>query len=658
MTAHIGSPPLAACGDIVRALPTPAALVDDDGRVLVASQSVNAEVGEQLVVMHADNDGGVSDGVGGRTRWRIRRVGDSEPLHLATIERFGTGDHMLRRFFADSDKLYVTCDQAGRIIDWNDAWTDVFGYSDPELIGLDAWTLLPPEDLAMRAVVEDNLRRHGRAEPSWRMRAADDSYRVIEWVLMFDPTSGRCFGIGKSVANTTTPSDELHRRAYTDDLTGLASRSRTIAELASHLRSGSTPALLFCDLDQFKVINDSLGHISGDHLLAGLGHRLSAALNDATTMVGRLGGDEFAVVIDDATLASAKATASKAFEAIRSPFEVAGRSVTVGMSVGICVAEGHETDTAELMFERADLAVYRAKERGRNQAVVFGPQLQEQVDRRFEIETALRSGLANNEFEPWFQPVVNIRSTEIVGVEALLRWRRDSNRVIAPSSFLDIAIETGLITEIGRQMIDRALGGFSSIGNSMGPEVWLTLNVSARELMDTGFTEWFVNRVGAAELRPSQIVLEITESVAIEEQSLSDQLSVLRALGFRIALDDFGTGHSSLAHLRTLPIDMVKIDRTFVANLVDDPTTRALTTSVVDMCGALGLSVVFEGVETKAESIAVVQAGGEFAQGFLHARPMPVSDLQWRTVSAALVRRLGQKNLAQIEAAAAAAASR
>ena len=149
--------------------------------------------------------------------------------------------------------------------------------------------------------------------------------------------------------------------------------------------------------------------------------------------------------------------------------------------------------------------------------------------------------------------------------------------------------------------------------------------------------------MGAAGLRPSQIVIEITESVAIEEHALSDQLTVMRAMGFRIALDDFGTGHSSLAHLRTLPIDMVKIDRSFVADLVEDATTRALTRSVVDLCEALGLSVIFEGVETKAESIAVVQAGGEFAQGFLHARPMPVADLHWRTVGAALARRLGAR---------------
>lgn len=630
----------AAWNELVLALPMPAALVDPRGHILHAGRWVDLAKGEQLVVLGSEPTG-VAVGTAPNTRWRIRAVRPGTQVYLATIERFGTDHHMMHRYFASTDKLYVVYDQTGKTIEWNTAWQRILGYSDEDMLGLDGWGLLPPEDHEMRLVIEDELRKRGRSEPCWRTKAVDGSYRTIQWTLLFDPAGGRCFGIGTDVSEDLPPSDDhRYRRTYTDDLTGLASRSRTVAELARHLRGDGMPAVLFCDLDHFKVVNDSLGHAVGDRLLASLGERLSNSLDSRQVMVGRLGGDEFAVVIADGGLSAAEAAADRAFQAISQEFAVVGRSVKIGMSIGICVAEPDVPQSAEIMFERADMAVYQAKENGRNQSVVYGPELQLRVDRRFELEAALRSGLDRHEFEPWFQPVMNVRRGEIVGVEALLRWRRDNGEILEPGSFLDVAIASGLITPIGRQMIDQALLEFGSIGGGMTEEIWLTLNVSAREMMHEGFTKWFVDRVGHAGLRPSQIVIEITESVAIEEHALSDELTILRALGFRIALDDFGTGHSSLAHLRTLPIDTVKIDRSFVADLVDDPTTRALTRSVVDLCEALGLTVIFEGVETWAESQAVLQAGGEYAQGFLHSRPMPVSDLQWRTVGAALARRL------------------
>lgn len=668
VTADMGTASLSAWTELVRVLPTPAALLDPNGRVLASSRWTEQEPGTQLIDMSTASKG-IAKGIDGTTRWRVRPIRKGEPTMLATIERLGAADHMLRRFFAGTDKLFVVYDQAGRAIEWNSAWQSVLGYSDDDMLGLDAWALLPTEARELQAVVEQDLRKRGRSEPSWRMRGKDGSYHLIQWVLLYDPTVGRCFGVGHNMtaeqrqlkqekqekqeqpARTEVPreaatlsdrQDELHRRAYTDDLTGLASRTRTVAELDRHLRTDGVPAVLFCDLDQFKVVNDSLGHAIGDRLLAALGKRMSSTLDSDDIMVGRLGGDEFAVVVADGGLAAAEAAASGAFDAVSREFSVVGRSIKVGMSIGICVANPDEQLSAEMMFERADMAVYQAKEDGRGRSVIYGAELQQRVDRRFELEAALRRGLDMNEFEPWFQPVIDIDSVQIVGVEALLRWRRTDGTILAPDSFLDVAMESGLITPIGRQMIDRALTEFGTMGR-LGEDIWLTLNVSARELANDVFTEWFVDRVGAAGLRPSQIVIEITESVAIEEHQLSEKLTILRALGFRIALDDFGTGHSSLAHLRTLPIDMVKIDRSFVHDLVDDHTTRALTTSVVALCEALGLAVVFEGVESKAEAEAVVLAGGEYAQGYLYSTPMPVSDLQWRTVGAALSARLAAR---------------
>jgi len=636
---HQDTESLAAWAEIVRVLPAPAAIVDAGGKIITSSKWVETEDGDPLIAIESLSSG-IAAGVDGSSRWRVRPIRRGEKTYLATIDQLSASDHMLRRFYAGSDSLFVVFDQGGRILEWNPAWHKILGYDDDAMLGLESWHLLPTEDRELQAVVEKELRKRGRSEPSWRMRAADGSYKLIQWILLYDPTVGRCFGVGADVSQPDQrPSEELHRRAYTDDLTGLASRSRIVAELDRHLRNDGTPAVLFCDLDQFKVVNDSLGHAVGDRLLAALGERLKTSLDSPDVMVGRLGGDEFAVVVADGGKVAAEAAADQAFRAINREFAVAGRSVKVGMSIGICVAQPGEQQTAETMFERADMAVYQAKENGRNRTVLYGAELQQRVDRRFELEAALRRGLEFAEFEPWFQPVISISTMRIVGVEALLRWRRPGDDIVSPDFFFDVAMETGLITPIGRQMIDRALAEFGAMGR-LTHEIWLTLNVSARELSDKVFTEWFIDRVGAAGLRPSQIVIEITESVAIEEHALSDQLTILRALGFKIALDDFGTGHSSLAHLRTLPIDMVKIDRSFVKDLVEDHTTRALTRSVVDLCAALGLAVVFEGVESKAESQAVVHAGGEYAQGYLYSTPMPVSELQWRTVGAALSARL------------------
>lgn len=661
LIADVDVTSLAAWCEVVRVLPTPAALIDAQGKIITASRWVEHNNDGPLVDMSSATHG-IANGAVGKSRWRVRPIRKGEATYLATIERLGTADHILRRFFAGTDKLFVIYDQAGKALEWNTAWQRILGFSNEDMLGRDSWALLPTEDREMRSVVEQELRTRGRSEPSWRMQGKDGTYHLIHWVLLFDPTVGRCFGVGHVAApeeqrrtNGDTPTNvpseaasladrqhELHRRAYTDDLTGLASRTRTVAELNRHLRNDGSPAVLFCDLDQFKVVNDSLGHAAGDRLLEALGERLTSALDSDDIMVGRLGGDEFAVVIAKGGLAAAEAAANRAFTAISSDFSVAGRSVRVGMSIGICAAAPGEQLTAEMMFERADMAVYQAKEDGRNRSVVYGERLQQQVDRRFELETAMREGLDRGEFEPWFQPVVNVADVQIVGVEALLRWKRQDG-LTAPNSFLDVAMESGLIKPIGRQMIEKALNQFGSMGR-LTERIWLTLNVSARELADEAFTEWFVDRVGASGLRPSQIVIEITESVAIEEHSLSDQLTVFRALGFRIALDDFGTGHSSLAHLRTLPIDMVKIDRSFVHDLVDDQTTRALTRSIVDLCAALGLAVIFEGVESNAEAQAVVRAGGTYAQGYLYSPALPASELQWRTVGAALSARLASLN--------------
>lgn len=636
---------LGAWAEVLSAIPTAAALVDVDGAILARNRWIEADVGALLI--EPGREQGPRRGIDGTSRWRVRPVRADGDILLATTERYGTGDHLLRRFFASADALYVVYDASGCVVEWNGAWERMLGYSSDEMIGLNSWSLLPAEDKDLRAVIEKDLRERGRSEPSWRMRAADGSYRTIQWSLHFDSTVNRCFGIGRDVSEDARQRDELHRMAYTDDLTGLANRSRTIAELDRHLRDpDKTPAVLFCDLDHFKVVNDSLGHSYGDRLLAALGQRLANLLNGADLMVGRLGGDEFAVVVRDGGRSAALDAAMQVREAVEPEFAVLGRQIRVGVSIGICVADESEPKTAETMFEQADLAVYKAKDVGRGEIVVFGPELQHNVDRRFNIEAELRRGLESGAFEPYFQPIVCTESGAVRGAEALLRWRRNDGRIVTPGEFLDVAIETGLIAPIGRQMISRALTEFSSVGSSALRGRWLTLNVSAREF-SREFVSWLLAEVRTSGLGQGQVIVEVTESVALEGVTLYDHLVRLREGGVNVALDDFGTGHSSLAHLRTLPIDVIKIDRSFVADLAHDETTQALTRSLVDLCNALDLDVVFEGIETAAEAAAVVRARGRFAQGYLYGRPMPLENLrQMLDVSVLPTRRPGTSGAA------------
>jgi len=492
---------------------------------------------------------------------------------------------LLRKFFSSGDALFVVYDQAGRIIESNAAWENLLGYSHDETFGLDSWTLLPPEDLQTRIDVEAELRRYGRCEPAFEMRTADGTYRLVQWALHFDTTVGRCFGIGRDVTEEGKQTAELHRRAFTDELTGLANRAKFLDELHRWFTASNTPAVLFCDLDHFKVINDSLGHQAGDQLLSQLAARLSELAISGDSLVARLGGDEFVILLGDADQDRAVAAAREVLAAMSLPFEIGGRPVHCSMSIGIAVADNSRAATADTLLSEADTAAYKAKGLGRSRYVVFDRDLRAAADRRFNVEEGLHYAIENDKLEVYYQPIVTLPGGGIVGVEALVRWRNEEGDLIGPGGFLDVAEEAGLMPQISRIVLRSAV------------------------------------EVGAEFARAGRDLMYNTES------SLP-LLHDLRAHGIRIGLDDFGTGFSSLAHLRELPIDVVKVDRSFVADLVNDEVTRAVTASLVSLCGALGLRVVLEGIETTEHASAVEQIGGTMAQGYLFHRPMPIDELR------------------------------
>lgn len=665
---------------LVDILPIPAALVDGDGRVIHGNRWIDADLGDPLVTSADDEVApGLRFGVDDRSRWRVRPLtttgsgrsaeGMEPPFRhgagpdddmvcragekcvmLATGEREDSGDHLLRRFFATGDTLFVVYDQWGRIIESNPAWENLLGYSHDEVFGLDSWSLLPPDDGFTQARLEAELREHGRCDSILPMRAADGSYRDVQWALHFDATVGRCFGLGRDVTEEKRLKAELHRRANTDPLTGLANRTQLLDVLNGWLAHDASPAVLFCDLDRFKVVNDSLGHQAGDDLLAELGHRLEAMARAPDAFVARLGGDEFVAVLGQADLTRAVRAAEEMLRIMQEPFVVAGRPVHVTMSIGIAVAGEHPGRPsnrpwdgndgfgsgrwgatpaldANTLLGQADTAAYKAKQLGRNRLKIFDAELRATVNRRFNVEEGLRRALDDDRIEVHYQPIVQLPGTGIIGMEALVRWRDDDGRLIGPGDFLDVADEAALLGVIGRRVMERAMATAADFARR-GRSLWVSVNVSASELSDGDFGDRLLGIIADADLDPGLVVLEITESAVLHTDAALPTLSRLRQAGLRVGLDDFGTGFSSLAHLRELPIDVVKIDRTFVRDLIHGNVTRALTASLVDLCRALGLLVILEGVETTEQASAVEQVGGSLAQGFLFYRPMPRSDLE------------------------------
>ncbi len=611
---------------LLDALPIPGALIDNQGSIIASNRWLARSPGESLVNLRESRDTkSLLMGADGQSRWLVRPIDPASTIMIATSEREDVGDHLLRRFFSIGEWLYVVYDQWGRVIESNSAWENLLGYEAEQVYGTDSWSLLPPDDQETRAAVEHDLRTKGRAEPVYQMRTAGGEYRTIRWALHFDPTVGRCFGIGRDITEEQGLQAELERKALTDELTGLANRFAMLEGLEFVLDNGCSPAVLFCDLNRFKIVNDSLGHRAGDALLSRLGDRLNGLAESDDSLVARIGGDEFVILLGESTAERAIAAAEEILQSLREPFNIDGRQVHVGMSIGIAVADEDHQHTADSLLAQADTAAYEAKKHDRNNWVMFDHLMQARVDRRFNVESEIREALDDDRFEVHMQPFVEVTTGKIIGGECLVRLRRKDGSLASPGQFLDVAEDAGLLPAIGSKVMAETMRQAAEL-NRIDPSLMVSVNVSGVELNSPFFVEETLAQAKDEGTTLESVLLEITEQAIVHLEYAVPTLEALRATGMRVALDDFGTGFSSLAHLRELPIDVVKVDRTFVQGLDIDPVTREVTKSLIALCGALGLDVVLEGVETHGQLEAVDAIGGSVAQGFLMYRPMPFSD--------------------------------
>lgn len=519
----------------------------------------------------------------------------------------------------DSDGYFLYCSAALQ---------GTFGWRPDELVGMREDDFAHPDDAS---ALVSRRSSSGLVTTGYRFRCRDGSYRWVE------ATSRRVIADGADVVVSAvrdiTERQEhnalLELRATTDPLTGVANRTVLMDRLRQGLRrlgrsSGSLLVVLYLDLDRFKVINDSLGHHIGDDVLLQIAERLTSHLRPADTLA-RLGGDEFVLVAEGVTdEVAAIALANRIIEDGRRPFHVGGDEFSCTMSIGVACTSDHQHN-AEALLSEADLALYRAKDRGRDQVAIFDEELRTTAVSRLATERMVRRALDMGRIVVEYQPIVDIRTGYPVGAEALVRIRDLKQRLMLPGLFLEVAEETGLLIKIDEVVLADAVKQAAAWRARLGAKfAGVAINVTARHLADSEFRHAIFDQLEANGVPPGDLQIEVTEQVLMEaSNSALTGLRALRDLGVAVGLDDFGTRYSSLAYLRQFPLDFVKIDKSFVDDVVIDPKVRAIAGAIIVLAHALDLTVVAEGVEFAGQSQVLIDLECDRAQGFLYARSGP-----------------------------------
>jgi diguanylate cyclase (GGDEF)-like protein len=423
---------------------------------------------------------------------------------------------------------------------------------------------------------------------------------------------------------------ELERRALHDPLTGLANRVLFRDRLQHALaRRFQSVAVLFLDLDDFKIVNDTSGHEAGDEVLSAVAESLRRTVRPADT-VARLGGDEFAVLLEDSPdVYAAGLVAGRLISALERPISIAGHQHLIGASIGISLGSS-PLSTAEDLMRDADIAMYIAKGQGKGRFTVFEDAAHEAVVRGMELRGDLEGAIRDKQFELHYQPVLNLATGAVVGVEALVRWRHPTRGLLQPADFIPLAEITGAIVPLGRWILKEACreaARWTAKGEG-APDLFMSVNLSALQLVQSGFADQVEKLLESSGLAPRQLLLELTETSRLDHAAASANLLQLRGLGTRLAIDDFGTGYASLSQLSRIPFDIVKIERSFVARLSPGSRAESLISGVVDLARNLGISVVAEGIENGEQHARLREIGCEYGQGFHFARPMPAAELR------------------------------
>ncbi|WP_162924701.1 putative bifunctional diguanylate cyclase/phosphodiesterase [Rubrobacter indicoceani] len=540
-------------------------------------------------------------------------------------------EERFRVLFQNSSDIILVSD-ARRVVRYASPSVErLVGHRPEDLVGGSLLDLLHPDDAEEVVRVTDEARRKGglTRPVELRWRRADGAWRTSEMIvsnLFHEPTVRGLVMSIRDVTDRKVLEEHIAHQAFHDALTGLPNRSlfmdRLTLALKRSKRSSRAVATLFMDLDNFKVINDTLGHEAGDNLLVEIARRLKICLRESDT-AARFGGDEFTVLLEDINGEDdALMVARRIRDEVRKPFVLAGREVFVTTSLGISLnIYGDEAPTD--LLRHADIAVYDAKKQGRNRYAVFVPEMNARVTEQLILGNDLGRALERNEFVVLYQPNVSLSSGRIVAVEALLNWDHPDRGRLAPGQFIPIAEQTGTILPIGLWVLEEACRQARAWDSLPGhPPVNVSVNLSALQLRSRDFPGDVRRILRETELESSRLSIEISEGLLSDVASVAESLSSLKELGVGLALDDFGTGNSSLSTLRELPLDTLKIDRYFVDDLKDDGAGTGVVKALVELAHTLGLRVVAEGVETSRQLSLLREMGCEVAQGYHISRPV------------------------------------
>ena len=555
-----------------------------------------------------------------------------------TDEMLRQSEQRFRGAFENSPAGIILLDLEGKIFETNNFAEAVLGYEKSALKGMHISRLLPSEERSgFKKTLHRLLAGQDASARSERRMLREDNLEVwtnFHIVLQNDVSGNPLYLIGQFADITEMKSSQsrMERMAFYDTLTNLANRRLfydRLGQAVDHAqRSGHLSALLYLDLDQFKRVNDTLGHEIGDILLQEVSTRLTSCVRKEDT-VARLGGDEFTVLLFDIKSPSdASLVADKILKSLRQPQNISGHQLVVTTSIGITIVPQDGTEPNSLM-KNADLAMYRAKDHGRNTYHFYSEEMNTNAIKRLRTEYELRRAMDRQEFVLYYQPKIRLSDQAIVGVECLIRWEHPERGLLSPYEFIDIAEETGAIVDMGTWIIQEACQTGKLLYEQAKRSIQIAINISPRQFKDHNLVSTIRRNLRETGLNPAMLEIEITETMLMGDiEAVSMTVQQLHELGVRLAIDDFGTGYSSLSYLKKFPINTVKVDRSFIMDIPESEDDKAITSAVIAMAHKLNMEVVAEGVETKAQYEFLVEHECEYAQGFLFAKPLPLSHLR------------------------------
>ena len=549
-------------------------------------------------------------------------------------ETLRESENRFRSVIESASDAIVLTDGDGRIFSWHKGAKGIFGYTEEEIIGKPFAALFSSRYCKAETGIESLLaagllRLEGRAQELVGIRLDGEEF-PLEISLSSWHSGGRNFycGIIRDVTERKHLENQLSHQALHDPLTKLPNRvlfrNRLEHALARSDRRHIPLGILFLDLDNFKNVNDSLGHAAGDQLLVSVAERLSLCLRVGDT-AARLSGDEFAVLVEEAVKpGDALAIAERITEVLRTPFLIDGKEIIVSTSIGITITTTGKENPEELL-RNADVAMYTAKSQGKGQYVVFENKMHTALVERIEIENDLRRAVERQEFALHYQPIIELQTGRMTGMEALARWEHPTRGIISPMEFIPVAEETGLIIPLGRWVLETACRQARIWQNEyFGEEPFaITVNLSGRQFQQASLIETIKTALKKSGLPPACLVLEITESMMLQNTEATIlKLHEIKDLGVRLAIDDFGTGYSALSYLQRFPVDILKIDKSFVDKISSGREGAAVARAIITMSDTLNLKTVAEGIEKIEQKEVLQNLGCELGQGYHFARPL------------------------------------